>query len=96
MLLEKSNQFQTEFRQFKESIEKVTDTKTKQQLENLLNQMLNEVKELDKCHLELIYQQQLPTSVDNHRSKLFEIRKQINRLLKDWKFSKKSRSKQSS
>lgn len=96
MFLEKSEKFQAEFRQFKQATDLVTDVKVKQTLENLLTQMITEVKELDKNHIELIYQQQSPASVDSSRAKLFETRKKIDKILKDWEALGKSKSKQSS
>jgi len=94
MQLLKSKKFQQEYQSFKSRIDSITDVRVKKNLEDLLSQLVSEVKELDNQHSKLIQQSQLPSGMDNARTKLFDIRKKIDKILNDWKSVEKSRLKQ--
>ena len=81
MLLQSSSKFQEEYRKFKEGIDKLTDSKAKTRAEQLLKDLLTEVKRLDRVHQGLTFHQPLPDDIKMSRNKLFEIRKKLSNLI---------------
>jgi 16S rRNA C1402 N4-methylase RsmH len=81
MLLQNSLKFQEEYRKFKEGIGHLTDIRAKNQAQQLLKDLLTEVKKLDQVHQGLTFQQKLPEDIRMSRSKLTEIRKKLSNLI---------------
>jgi two-component sensor histidine kinase len=79
----KSNRFQTEYKMFVEKINLVTDEQDKSQLNELLRQMINEVKKLDSYHEELTRSHMLPMGLDDSKHRLADYRKKIVKKLRD-------------
>lgn len=88
MRLFTSERFQKEYQEFSRVLNEITHEETKKRLDNLLNELVREVKDIDKNHEELLINKKLPGFVDDSRTNLLEIRKKIDRLIKDWKASK--------
>jgi hypothetical protein len=84
LTLLKSEKFQREYKEFQEKISSVTSTDVKKELEGLLSKLVSEVKSLDNQHQELANNKQFPMFASDARSNIVEIRRQLNRKLKDW------------
>jgi hypothetical protein len=84
LTLLKSEKFQKEYKDFQDKISTVTNENIKKELEGLLSKLVNEVKSLDLQHQELSTTKQFPITASDARSNIIEIRKQIDRRLRDW------------
>ena len=88
-----SEKFQKELKTYKEQIEKISDDTVKKNVENLISKLISEVKRLDSQHEEMIINRQMSSSGQDFKTKITEIRKSIDKKLKDW--AAISRSQQS-
>jgi len=84
MKLETSEKFKKEFEDYRERIEKISKESLKLELTGLLKEMLSKVRSIDVQHNQLFERKSLPTSVVDTRSNLLEIRRKIDKKLKDW------------
>jgi ElaB/YqjD/DUF883 family membrane-anchored ribosome-binding protein len=91
--LYKSERFQNDLHTYKEEIEKISDDTVKKNVENLISKLVSEVKRLDSQHEEMIINRQMSSMSDDSKTRIMEIRKSIDKKLKDW--NSVSRSKQS-
>lgn len=85
-----SEKFQTEYKNYKQQIDSITDLSIKNQLENFLAKLVSQVKALDEDHTEMILSKRARLGDDN-RDKITELRKILNRKLRDWNESANSR-----
>ena len=76
-MLQQTERFQTEIKNYREAIEKITDTVTKLETTKLLNNLIFEVKQLDLTFTEMVYQKQLPSQGNEIREKITTLRKQL-------------------
>ena len=93
--LYKSERFQKELETYREHIEKVTDLRIKSNLENQLNKLINQVKNLDAHHEEMIFSKQIKEMSGENRDKITEIRKTLDRMIKDYFLANNIKLKQS-
>lgn len=82
--LEKSEKFQKEFQQYLKSIDEIVDLKTKAKLQQLSQDLLSEVRSLDREHSKLLVKGTLTEYVDHSRTKIINIRKQLDKIIKDY------------
>ena len=80
----KSQRFQTEYQEYCNKIEKITNVDVKNQAINLLKTLANEVKKLDNQHQEMFSGNQIPMGLGDVRSGIVSIRKKLDTLVKDW------------
>ena len=85
-----SEKFQTEYKNYKQQIDSITDVSIKNQLENFLAKLVSQVKALDEDHTEMILSKRARLGDDN-RDKITELRKILNRKLRDWTEAAKSK-----
>ena len=85
-----SEKFQTEYKNYKQQIDSITDLSIKNQLENFLAKLVSQVKALDEDHTEMILSKRARLGDDN-RDKITELRKILNRKLRDWSEAAKSK-----
>lgn len=81
-MLQRTERFQNDVKQYSESIEKITDTQKKLEAKRLLNDLIYEVKNMDNMYLDMVYGKQLPTMGTEMRDKIVSIRKQLDSKLK--------------
>lgn len=81
MQLSKSQRFLQEYNGWNEKIQKITDPNIQNEMKKLLNQLVSEVKSIDRQHEDLILTNQLPTAVKDYQSNLTEIRKKIHQKI---------------
>ena len=84
MLLSKSEQFLKEYNGFKTRIDAVTDDKVKSDLNNLLSQLVNAIRQIDTQHQELVYTAKLSDAVNVSRETVMNSRKKLIQLLDSW------------
>mgnify|MGYP001548914685 CR=1 FL=1 len=82
--LEKSKKFQDEYNGYLEKTKKVKTMRVRAELDQLLKQLLLQVKEIDKQHQQLAVKNTLSDSANISKIKLSETRKKIQKLLKDY------------
>lgn len=87
--LYKSEKFQNEVNTYKKQIDKIQDLKIKSNLENYLSKLVAEVKAFDTEHEEMIYSKSIRLGNDK-KDKIIEIRKMLDRKIKDWNESNSS------
>ena len=80
----KSQRFQTEYQEYCNKIEKITNSDIKNQATNLLKTLANEVKKLDNQHQEMFSGNQIPMGLGDVRNGIVSIRKKLDTLVKDW------------
>jgi uncharacterized protein YdhG (YjbR/CyaY superfamily) len=83
MQLIKNPRFVSEYKTWTTALDKIADPKRKNELQQLLNQLLQEVKAIDRQHEDLILSPKLPTATDDHRNNLREIRKKIHQKISE-------------
>lgn len=83
MLLEQNERFVKEFNEFNEKISKITNERLKSELVDLLNQLLFEVRKIDRQHHDAMLGIKLPTAVKENRDVITNLRKQIHRRLSE-------------
>jgi hypothetical protein len=84
MQLSNSQRFLTEYQDFKDKISKITNLDKKQELTDLLNQLVHEVRSIDNKHTELNQMSRMPSSVTDIRESLSSIRKTLHSRLADY------------
>ena len=82
--LENSEKFKTEFNNFKTQISQITNESVKKDLNDKLNELLKNVREIDNQHKDMFVRQQLPMGTKDTRDKILEVRTYIVRHLTDW------------
>ena len=87
--IEDSERFKKEYNDFKTRINNITDNnRLKTELLSKLNDLLKEVRYIDSQHLDILMAKQLPSIVDDTRSKLLELRQSIDKNLSNYEKSK--------
>lgn len=83
--LENSERFKKEYREFSDKISKIENEQLRKELSAKLTELLKEVRYIDSQHEEILMRKALPATVPETRSKLAEIRKYLDRRLKEIK-----------
>jgi Mg2+ and Co2+ transporter CorA len=84
MLLEHNETFQKEIETFRKKAEEIEHQATKDKINDLVSKLIFEVKAVDKHHNDIIRGQGLPDSMSASREKIMELRKQLDRLTRDY------------
>lgn len=82
--IESSQRFQTEYKNYYGRISKIPNEASKKELENLLKKLINEVRVMDRQHLELYRKNEMPAMITDSRSRIQDIRKELTRKLEDY------------
>ena len=82
MILQSSERFQNDVKNFTEIIDKLPDDQRKLEAKKLLNDLIFEVKKMDNMYLDMVYSRQLPSMGNEFRDKISSIRKQLDSKLK--------------
>jgi hypothetical protein len=77
MRLEKSERFVKEYTEFNQKVSKISDDRIKKDMIQLLNQLLGEVREIDRKHQDLVLASSVLGSSTENREKLQVLRKKI-------------------
>ena len=88
--IEKSSQFQQEYKLFKDKIEKIDNDSLKKELESILQSLRSQVKLLDIQHNEFGFDNRLPPIITDTRNNIVETRKILSYKLKEYDQSRNS------
>jgi hypothetical protein len=83
-LLEKSVRFQEDYNRYQSVISKMPDGNLKQEVNQLLNNLVSEIKKLDHRHMEMINSKQMASVGTEIKQDITTIRKQLELKIKDW------------
>lgn len=84
MELIKNPRFVSEYKEFKDKIDRVENEKIKNDLTDLLKKLVAQVKELDFRHKELTSISKNPQDLSESKNNLLKIRKELHRKLEDY------------
>jgi hypothetical protein len=79
-----STDFKNDLQRYNEEVSKITNQQVKEDLENQVTKLVNAVKSLDNRHQELIFSRNI-RDADQYRTKVTQLRKNIENRLRDWK-----------
>lgn len=82
--IQRSSRFQEEYNRFKSIIDTMPSSPTKAEAEMLLNKLVNEVRQLDNNHNEMIQNRQLGQMSGEIRERIVSLRKRLDKKLSDW------------
>jgi len=85
LALYNSERFQREYANYRSRIDELATPSVRQRAENLLANLVGEVKFLDKQHEEMFVSNKLPVRLNESKSKIQNTRRELERLLKDSK-----------
>jgi hypothetical protein len=89
--IENSERFKTEYNNFKTRISDITDNdRLKSELSDKLNDLFKEVRYVDSQHMDVFMNKQLPSIVEDTRSKMLELRQSIDKSLSNYEKSKQA------
>lgn len=83
--LEKSENFQTEYKMFNDKISAISDESVRLEMQGMLQNLLKEIRHLDQQHQDLSLNNRLPTGAVDTRQNITLIRKSLMNKLRDWK-----------
>ncbi len=83
--IEKSERFQREYKRFKEQIDNIDAPQLKQDLSNLLDDLVIEVKKVDTAASSANVRFALTNNIPDSKNKIAEIRKRLTKKLDDYK-----------
>jgi len=81
-MLQQTERFQTDIKQYRERIDKLVNEQDKLETTRLLNDLIFEVKNMDNMYVDMVYAKQLPTMGNELRGNIGSIRKQLDSKLK--------------
>lgn len=84
--LTRSQRFQEEYNTYKEVAASVTDESVKRTIEGLLSRLVGEIKIIDSQHIDILSNKNAVANNEN-KDKILEIRRQLDRIVKDWRES---------
>ena len=82
MIIQNTERFQAEIKHYDEAINKMGEGQLQIEAKRLLNDLIHEVKNMDNMYMDMVYARQLPTMGNDMRSKIVDIRKQLNSKIK--------------
>ena len=83
-LLQRSGRFQEDCTKYRTAIDSMPDGAAKQESQQLLNNLIAEIKKLDSMHMEMVYSRQLPTMGGEMKQDITAIRQKLETRIKDW------------
>jgi hypothetical protein len=88
-LLEKSSRFQEDYARYQSIIAEMPEGDFKQDVSQLLQKLVGEIKKLDSMHMEMVYTRQLPSMGSDMKQGITAIRRQLETKIKDFQQVKK-------
>lgn len=85
MILQKTERFQKDIKEYTAAIEKLPEGHEKLEAKRLLNELVHEVKNMDNMFLDMVYAKQLPSLGSDIKNKIVEIRKSLDKITKNLK-----------
>jgi hypothetical protein len=82
-MLQQTERFQTDVKQYRERIDKIVDEQDKLEATRLLNDLIYEVKNMDSMYMDMVFSKQLPSMGGELKNKIISIRKKLDSKLKN-------------
>lgn len=79
--ISRSERFKKDYENYKTAIDQIEDSQTKTELNRLLVDLVNEVKSIDQYYENLAIGSDMPSRIDDSRSSITSIRKELDRRL---------------
>ena len=80
-MIQNTERFKADVKRYSEAIEKITDGQSKTEAKSLLNNLINEVKNMDNMYMDMVYSKQLTSLGGEIRDKITSLRKQLDSKL---------------
>ena len=81
-MIQNTERFKADVKRYSEAIDRIPESPSKTEANTLLNNLIYEVKNMDNMYMDMVYARQLPTMGNDMRSKIVDIRKQLNSKIK--------------
>ena len=81
-MLQQTERFQNDVKKYTESISKISDEQEKLEAIRLLNDLIYEVKNMDKMYVDMVYAKQLASMGSEMKDKIGSIRKKLDNKIK--------------
>jgi hypothetical protein len=81
MMIQNTERFKSDVKQYSEAIEKIPEGQSKTEAKSLLNNLINEVKNMDNMYMDMVYSKQLTSLGGEIRDKITSLRKQLDSKL---------------
>ena len=78
----KSTRFQEDCEKYRTAIDSMPDGPAKQESQQLLNNLISEIKKLDSMHMEMIYARQMPSMGSDMRQDILDLKKKPDSKIK--------------
>lgn len=82
--IQRTSRFQEDYKKFKTMIDSMPVGASKNEAEQLLNKLVNEIRQLDNYHNDMIQNRQLGAMSADIRDRIANLRKRLDKKLSDW------------
>jgi hypothetical protein len=80
-MIQNTERFKADVKRYSEAIEKISEGQSKTEAKSLLNNLINEVKNMDNMYMDMVYSKQLTSLGGEIRDKITSLRKQLDSKL---------------
>jgi len=80
-MIQNTERFKADVKRYTEAIEKIPEGQSKTEARSLLNNLINEVKNMDNMYMDMVYSKQLTSLGGEIRDKITSLRKQLDSRL---------------
>ena len=80
-MIQNTERFKADVKRYSEAIEKIPEGQSKTEAKSLLNNLINEVKNMDNMYMDMVYSKQLTSLGGEIRDKITSLRKQLDSKL---------------
>jgi hypothetical protein len=89
-IIQNHPRFKKDYEYYLTKIQEIPEGEFKQEVTQLLNKLVAEVRKLDNMHMEMIYSRQLPTIGGEMKQSITATRKKLETRIKDWSLAQKN------
>jgi len=82
-MIQNTERFKSDVNRYTEAIERIPEGPSRSEAITLLNNLINEVKNMDNMYMDMIYSKQLTSLGGELRDKIMSLRKQLDSKLKN-------------
>lgn len=83
--IQRTSRFQEEYKKFRTIIDSMPVGAARTEAEQLLNKLVNEIRQLDNNHSDMIQNRQLGAMSADIRDRIANLRRRLDKKLSDWK-----------
>ena len=81
-MLQSTERFKNDHKRYLAKIQQIPEGAFKQEVKELLNKLISEVRKLDSMHMEMIYTKQMPSMGSDIKQDILTLRKKLDSKLK--------------